>query len=169
MATVLGHWGWPLNTVCHTSLVDRLASRTGGRLPHAVKIRIIFWFAVLYGTREVRQGIAIKKFKHPPLKQTQTFQKESKQNTLLWVAAVPGGKPPRKTYLSLNAFLERNVIFGLQTAFFDGSNVLMGLLAENDAESLCHFVKIPFLDLKRAKLDQKSEIGHVRTDQDLFH
>ena len=34
---------------------------------------------------------------------------------------------------------------------------------KNDAESLCHFVKIPFLDPKRAKLDQKSEIGHVRT------
>ena len=27
----------PPNTVCHTTLVDRLASRMGGRLPHAVK------------------------------------------------------------------------------------------------------------------------------------
>ena len=51
----------PPNTVCHTTLVDRLASRMGCRLPQAVKIRIIFRFAVLYGTREVRQGIAIKK------------------------------------------------------------------------------------------------------------
>ena len=40
--------------------------------------------------------------------------------------------------------------------------------SKNDAESLCHFVKIPFLDLKRAKLDQKSWFGHVRTCQDLF-
>ena len=40
--------------------------------------------------------------------------------------------------------------------------------SKNDAESLGYFVKIPFLDLKRAKLDQKSEIGHVRTCQDLF-
>ena len=30
------------------------------------------------------------------------------------------------------------------------------------AESLCHFVKIPFLDLKRAKLDQNSDFSHVR-------
>ena len=38
---------------------------------------------------------------------------------------------------------------------------------ENDAESLCHFVKIPFLDPKRAKLDQNSDFRHVRTCQDL--
>ena len=40
---------------------------------------------------------------------------------------------------------------------------------KNDGESLGYFVKIPFLDLKRAKLDQKSEIRHVRTCQDLFY
>ena len=34
---------------------------------------------------------------------------------------------------------------------------------KNDAESLGHFVKIPFWDLKRAKLDQNSDLGHVRT------
>ena len=34
---------------------------------------------------------------------------------------------------------------------------------KNDAESLCHFVKIPFLDPKRAKLDQNSDFSHVRT------
>ena len=34
---------------------------------------------------------------------------------------------------------------------------------KNDAESLCHFVKIPFLDPKRAKLDQNSDFRHVRT------
>ena len=45
----------------------------------------------------------------------------------------------------------------------------MSFSGKNDAESLCHFVKIPFLDLKRAKLDQKSEIRHVRTCQDLFY
>ena len=45
----------------------------------------------------------------------------------------------------------------------------MSFSGKNDAESLCHFVKIQFLDLKRAKLDQKSEIGHVRTCQDLFY
>ena len=32
----------PPNTVCHTTLVDRLASHMGNRLPQAVKIRIIF-------------------------------------------------------------------------------------------------------------------------------
>ena len=45
----------------------------------------------------------------------------------------------------------------------------MSFSNKNDAESSGHFVKIPFLDLKRAKLDQKSEIGHVRTCQDLFY
>ena len=34
---------------------------------------------------------------------------------------------------------------------------------KNDAESLCHFVKIPFLDPKRAKLDKNSDFRHVRT------
>ena len=35
--------------------------------------------------------------------------------------------------------------------------------SKNDAESLCHFVKIQFLDPKRAKLDQNSDFSHVRT------
>ena len=34
---------------------------------------------------------------------------------------------------------------------------------KNDAESLCHFVKIQFLDPKHAKLDQNSSFRHVRT------
>ena len=34
---------------------------------------------------------------------------------------------------------------------------------KNDAESLCHFVKIPFFDPKRVKLDQNSDFCHVRT------
>ena len=38
---------------------------------------------------------------------------------------------------------------------------------KNGAESFINFVKIQFLDPKRAKFDQKSEIGHVRTCQDL--
>ena len=45
----------------------------------------------------------------------------------------------------------------------------MSSSSKNDAESLSYFVKMQFLDLKRAKLDQKSEIGHVRTCQDLFY
>ena len=44
--------------------------------------------------------------------------------------------------------------------FFSFSN-------KNDAESSRNFVKIPFLNPKRPKLDQKWEIGHVRTCQDL--
>ena len=34
---------------------------------------------------------------------------------------------------------------------------------KNDAESLWNFVKILFLDLKRAKFDQQSWFGHART------
>ena len=40
--------------------------------------------------------------------------------------------------------------------FFSFSN-------KNHAESSIDFVKIPFLDPKRAKLDQNSDFGHVRT------
>ena len=39
----------------------------------------------------------------------------------------------------------------------------MSFSSKNDAESLCHFVKIPFLDPKRAKLDKNSDFRHVRT------
>ena len=42
----------------------------------------------------------------------------------------PPGKSSKKTYPFLNAFLRKNVVFGLQTAFFDGFNVLMSFLAE---------------------------------------
>ena len=44
---------------------------------------------------------------------------------------------------------------------------ILSFSSKNDAESLCHFVKIPFLDLKRAKLDQNSDFRYVRTCQDL--
>ena len=40
---------------------------------------------------------------------------------------------------------------------------------ENHAESSIIFVKNLILDPKRANLYQKSEIGHVRTCQDLFY
>ena len=43
------------------------------------------------------------------------------------------------------------------------------LVPKLEPELFINFVKIPFLDPKRAKLDQKSEIGHVRTCQDLFY
>ena len=41
----------------------------------------------------------------------------------------------------------------------------MSFSGKNDAESSINFVKIPFLDPKCAKLDQKSWFGHVRTCQ----
>ena len=50
---------------------------------------------------------------------------------------------------------------------FGQNDVIFEFLRKNDAESSINFVKIPFLDPKRAKLDQQSEIGHVRTCQDL--
>ena len=43
----------------------------------------------------------------------------------------------------------------------------LSFFSKNDAESLGYFVKIPFLDPKRAKLDQNSDFRHVRTCQDL--
>ena len=41
----------------------------------------------------------------------------------------PEGKPPRKTYLFKMHFYE-NVVFCLQTTFFDGFTVLMSFLAQ---------------------------------------
>ena len=58
--------------------------------------------------------------------------------------------------------------FGQILRFLIKITWFLSFSGKNDAESLCHFVKIPFWDLKRAKLHQKSEIGHVRTCQDLF-
>ena len=40
--------------------------------------------------------------------------------------------------------------------------MIFELLQQNDAESFINFVKIIFLDPKRAKLNQKSEYGHVQ-------
>ena len=48
--------------------------------------------------------------------------------------------------------------FGQNNVFFDFSN-------KNYAESSRNFVKNQVLNLKHAKFDQKSEIGHVRTCQ----
>ena len=56
----------------------------------------------------------------------------------------------------LNVFLRRNVSFGLQTTFFDGFNVLMSFLAENDAERSRSFFKKQFLNPKHVKLFQLS-------------
>ena len=47
-----------------------------------------------------------------------------------------------------------NVIFGLQTAFLDGFNVLMSFLAENDAEWSRNFFKKQILNPTHAKMNQ---------------
>ena len=54
-------------------------------------------------------------------------------------------------------------IWGQILRFFVKITWFLSFSGKNDAESLCHFVKIPFLDLKRAKLDKKSDFSHVRT------
>ena len=61
-------------------------------------------------------------------------------------------------------------IFGQILRFLIKITWFLSFSNKNDAESLCHFDKKKyFLDPKRAKLDQKSEIRHVRTCQDLFY
>ena len=56
--------------------------------------------------------------------------------------------PGRETSLIffLNIFLRNNVILGLQTSFFDGFDVLMSFLAENDAERFRNYFKKLVLD-----------------------
>ena len=54
-------------------------------------------------------------------------------------------------------------IFGQILRFLIKITWFLSFSSKNDAESLCHFVKIPFLDQKRAKLDQNFDFGHVRT------
>ena len=62
----------------------------------------------------------------------------------------------------LHQFLRKNVLFGLQTTFFDGFSVLMSFLAENDAERFRNYFKKLVLDPKNAKFDQNPSFGHVR-------
>ena len=57
---------------------------------------------------------------------------------------------------------EKHVMFGLQTMFFDGFNVLISFLAENDAERSRNYFKKSAVDLKHAKFDQNPSFGHVR-------
>ena len=47
--------------------------------------------------------------------------------------------------------------------FFRKNNVFFSFSGKGHAESSINFVKITFLDPKRAKLDQNSDFGHVRT------
>ena len=53
--------------------------------------------------------------------------------------------------------------FGQILRFLVKITWFLSFSSKNDAESLCHFVKIPFLDPKRAKLDQNSDFRHLRT------
>ena len=53
--------------------------------------------------------------------------------------------------------------------FFVKIMCFLSFSSKNHEESFINFVKILFWDPKRAKFDQKSEIGHVRTCQDLFY
>ena len=73
------------------------------------------------------------------------------------------------SYLFLKLCLSIFWMFGQILMFLIKITWFLSFSYKNDAESLCYFVKILFLDLKRAKFDQKSEIGHVRTCQDLFY
>ena len=53
-------------------------------------------------------------------------------------------------------------IFGQILRFLVKIMCFLSFSSKNDAESFRNFVKNLALDPKRAKLDQKSEIGHVR-------
>ena len=75
-----------------------------------------------------------------------------------------GRRTPRRETLwenipILKCIFTKNVIFGLQTTFFDGFNVIMSFLAENDAERSRNYFKKKVLDPKCAKLDQNSDSG----------
>ena len=76
---------------------------------------------------------------------------------------------PRKTYIYLFFYICWGIfwIFGQILRFLIRITWFLSFSSKNDAESLCHFVKIPFLDPKRAELDQNSDFHHVRTCQDL--
>ena len=78
---------------------------------------------------------------------------------------------PRKPYFYLFLMIFYNMfgIFGQILKFLINITWFLSFSSKNDAASLCHFVKIQFLDLKRAKLDQNSDFCHVRTYQDLFY
>ena len=77
----------------------------------------------------------------------------------------PQRKPSRKTHLCSNAFLRKNNAFGLQTTFFDGFNVFMSFLAEKWYRTNTNLPQKQISNPKRAKLDQNSDFGHVRTCQ----
>ena len=68
----------------------------------------------------------------------------------------PGRETLRENIPFSNTFLRKNVIFGIQTAFFDGFNVLMSFLAENDTKRSRNVFKNPTLNPKHAKLNQNS-------------
>ena len=53
-----------------------------------------------------------------------------------WIRNGEIGEEHKENTPFLNAFLCKNVIIGLQTTFFDGFNVLMSFLAEEDTERL---------------------------------
>ena len=78
-------------------------------------------------------NIPQKQFEHS--KQSK-HSKKSLNKTPFYGSAYPReGNPPGK-HIFLNAFQRKNVILGLQTAFFDGFNVILSSLAENDTERL---------------------------------
>ena len=53
----------------------------------------------------------------------------------------PQPSPGQKTYPYFNTYLQTNDVFGLSTAFFDGFNVLLSFLAENDTERLWNHLR----------------------------
>ena len=70
-------------------------------------------------------------------------------------------KPTIFTYFS--GFLVKNIMA------FGQNDVIFELLRQKWCRIIYKFRQNTILDPKHAKLDQKSEIGHVRTCQDLFY
>ena len=64
----------------------------------------------------------------------------------------PGRETLRENTPIFKCIFTKNVIFCLQTTFFDGFNVLMSFLAENDAERFRNFFNNLILKPKHAKL-----------------
>ena len=77
----------------------------------------------------------------------------------IWALMGPYGPQPGpgpQIEISFEFLLKYLRVFIKITCFFSFSN-------KNHAESSINFIKIPFLDPKRAKLDHNSDFGHVRT------
>ena len=102
----------------------------------------------------------LKQSKHSP--KSLNIPRKSKQSTLLWVAAPPGGKPPRKTYLVYLYFYVKMLFWASRQHFLMVLTCSWVSWPKNDAERSRNYFKKSVLDPKHVKFDQNPSFGHVR-------